>query len=154
MKRDSRLSGILHVLLHMAEPEGPSTSEALARAMQTNPVVIRRILGRLRERGFVQSERGHGGGWLLARDLEEITLRDVHDAIGSPALLAIGNRTEASDCLVEQAVNAALADSFQQAEAMLLARFGNITLKALHADFHARLENTSASHKRVQSHEH
>ncbi|HEY4345384.1 MAG TPA: Rrf2 family transcriptional regulator [Parvibaculum sp.] len=153
MKRDSRLSGILHVLLHMAEHEGPSTSEALARAMQTNPVVVRRILGGLRERGLVQSERGHGGGWVLARDLAEISLRDVHDAIGGPALLAVGNRSQASDCLVEQAVNAALAESFQEAEAMLLARFGDITLKMLHTDFHARL-GAFAGRKRDHVHEH
>ena len=42
MRRDSRLSGVLHVLLHMAEQNGPVTSEVLARAMDTNPVVIRR----------------------------------------------------------------------------------------------------------------
>ncbi len=50
MKRDSRLSGILHVLLHMAEHQGPVTSDTLAQAMQTNPVVIRRIMAGLRER--------------------------------------------------------------------------------------------------------
>jgi len=153
MKRDSRLSGVLHVLLHMAEHEGPSTSESLARAMQTNPVVVRRIMAGLRERGFVRSEKGHGGGWTLARDLKEITLRDVHDAIGSPALLAIGNRTESPGCLVEQAVNAALADSFQDAEALLLARFGSITLKALHADFHARLARIPENDRRTVAHE-
>lgn len=154
MKRDSRLSGVLHVLLHMAEHEGPATSETLARAMQTNPVVIRRVLSGLRERGFVRSEKGHGGGWRLACDLATITLRDVYDAIGSPTLLAIGNRSDAPDCLVEQAVNAALADSFQQAEAVLLARFGDITLKMLHADFHARFAKRSTQHKRGHAHEH
>ncbi|HUD51811.1 Rrf2 family transcriptional regulator [Parvibaculum sp.] len=154
MKRDSRLSGVLHVLLHMAEHEGPSTSESLARAMQTNPVVVRRIMAGLRERGFVRSEKGHGGGWTLARDLKEITLRDVHDAIGNPALLAIGNRMESPDCLVEQAVNAALADSFREAEALLLARFGNITLEMLHADFHARLAGIPANHRRDTVHDH
>ena len=56
MKRDSRLSGVLHVLLHMAEQEGPVTSEVLAKAMCTNPVVIRRILSGLREQGYVASE--------------------------------------------------------------------------------------------------
>jgi Rrf2 family protein len=154
MKRDSRLSGILHVLLHMAEHEGPSTSDLLARAMQTNPVVIRRILGGLRERGLVQSEKGHGGGWVLARDLDDITLRDVYDAIGGPPLLAIDNRTDAPDCLVEQAVNAALTDSFQDAEAVLLGRFGEVTLKMLHTDFHARLARTLPNRKRGHAHEH
>ncbi|KHL25453.1 Rrf2 family transcriptional regulator [Croceibacterium mercuriale] len=139
MKRDSRLSGVLHVLLHMAEIDGPATSEMMARAMQTNPVVIRRILAGLRDAGFVRSEKGHGGGWTIARDLASITLRDVYAALGSPELFALGNRTEAPGCLVEQAVNAALDDAFRDAEAMLLDRFGAVTLAQLSADFHARM---------------
>ena len=47
MIHDTRLSGVLHVLLHMAEHDGPVTSETLARAMSTNPVVIRRIMAGL-----------------------------------------------------------------------------------------------------------
>lgn len=139
MKRDSRLSGVLHVLLHMAETDRPVTSDAMARAMQTNPVVIRRILSGLREAGFVRSEKGHGGGWTLARDLATITLRDIYDALGAPDLFAMGNRTEAPGCLVEQAVNAALDDAFREAQALLLQRLGEVTLARLSADFHARM---------------
>ena len=139
MRRDSRLSGVLHVLLHMAEREGPSTSDELARAMDTNPVVIRRIMAGLRDRGFVRSERGHGGGWTLACDLSEVTLGDIYEALGSPAMLAMGNRTDAPGCLVEQAVNAALGEVFDEAEALLLRRFGQVSLAALSADFHRRL---------------
>ena len=139
MKRDSRLSGVLHVLLHMAEQPGPITSEALARAMSTNPVVIRRIMAGLRDRGYVRSEKGHGGGWTIACDFGAVTLRDIYDALGQPELLAMGNRTEAPGCLVEQAVNAALGETFDEAEALLLRRFGEISLAALSADFHARL---------------
>lgn len=139
MKRDSRLSGVLHVLLHMAEVHGPVTSEAMAQAMQTNPVVIRRIMAGLRDAGFVRSGKGHGGGWTIVRDLDTITLGDVYAALGSPEFFALGNRTEAPGCLVEQAVNAALDDSFREAEALLLKRFGAITLAELSADFHARM---------------
>lgn len=139
MKRDSRLSGVLHVLLHMAEQQAPMTSDQLAKAMQTHPVVIRRILGGLRDAGFVHSEKGHGGGWTIAQDLGRITMRDVYDAIGRPSLMAMGNRTEAPGCLVEQAVNAALDTGFRDAEALLLARFGEVTLAQLAADFHARM---------------
>jgi len=139
MKRDSRLSGVLHVLLHMAEARAPQTSEQLAKAMQTNPVVVRRILGGLREAGFVHSEKGHGGGWTIARDLSAITMRDIYDAIGRPRLMAMGNRTDAPGCLVEQAVNAALDASFHDAEALLLARFEAVTLAQLAADFHRRM---------------
>ncbi|MEQ8309846.1 MAG: Rrf2 family transcriptional regulator [Sphingopyxis sp.] len=145
MKRDSRLSGVLHVLLHMAEAGRPLTSEQLAKAMQTHAVVIRRILAGLRDKGFVHSEKGHGGGWTIAKPLADITMRDVYDAIGRPSLMAMGNRTEAPGCLVEQAVNAALDTSFQDAEALLLARFGEVTLAALAADFHARMAARSLS---------
>lgn len=152
MKRDSRLSGVLHVLLHMAEHEGPMTSETLAKAMQTNPVVIRRVMAGLREAGYVRSEKGHGGGWTLACDLGAVTLRDVYNALGHPALLSIGNRTESPGCLVEQAVNAALSDAFREAEALLLARFETVTLAALSADFHARLKQRGISFARDHDH--
>jgi len=140
MKRDSRLSGVLHVLLHMAEHDGPVTSEVLAKAMQTNPVVIRRIMAGLREQGYVQSEKGHGGGWRIACDLSRVTLRDVYAALGEPVLLALGNRTEMPGCPVEQAVNAALNEAFRDAEAVLLEHLGKVTLAMLSADFHRRLK--------------
>ena len=133
------MSGVLHVLLHMAEHEGPATSEVLAKAMDTNPVVIRRTMAGLRDQGYVRSEKGHGGGWTLACDLSKVTLRDIYAALGSPSLLAMGNRTEAPGCLVEQAVNAALDQAFDDAEALLLARLGEVTVAMLSADFHASL---------------
>lgn len=139
MKLDSRLSGVLHLLLHMAEREGPVTSEMLARAMGTNPVVVRRMMAGLRRRGYVRSEKGHGGGWSLACDLQAITLRQIYEALGAPRLLAMANRGQAPTCLVELAVNAALDDAFQEAEALLLARLGGVTLAMLSADFHNRL---------------
>lgn len=140
MRRDSRLSGVLHVLLHMAEQPVPHTSESLARAMNTNPVVVRRIMAGLRDRGFVRSEKGHGGGWTIASDLEALTLRDIYDALGRPEILAMGNRTDTPGCLVEQTVNAALGQAFDDAEALLLRQFGEITLAQLSADFHVRLD--------------
>ena len=154
MKRDSRLSGVLHVLLHMAEHEGPMTSETLAKAMQTNPVVIRRVMAGLRDAGYVRSEKGHGGGWTLACDLGAVTLRDIYNALGHPALLAIGNRAESPGCLVEQAVNAALSDAFREAEALLLARFETVTLAALSNDFHARLKQRGLSFAKDHDHGH
>ena len=133
------MSGVLHVLLHMAERDEPVTSEALAKAMETNPVVIRRVMAGLRDQGYVRSEKGHGGGWTLARDLADISLRDIYEALGEPSLLAIGNRTEKPDCLVEQAVNAALTRAFDDAEALLLSRLADVTLAQLSTDFHKRL---------------
>jgi DNA-binding IscR family transcriptional regulator len=121
------------------------TSEVLARALDTNPVVVRRALAGLREGGYVRSEKGHGGGWTLACDLSDVTLRDIYTALGCPVLLAVGNRTEAPGCLVEQAVNATLDRAFEDAEAALLARLDDVTLAALSADVRNRLRARDGS---------
>lgn len=148
MRRDSRLSGVLHVLLHMAGRDAPTTSETLAKVMVTNPVVIRRVMAGLRDKGYVRSEKGHGGGWTLACDLAQVTLRDIYDALGQPELLAIGNRTDEPGCLVEQSVNAVLGETIAEAEALVLRRLGEVSLAALSADVgrhHTRRRRTHAA---------
>ena len=108
--------------------------------MQTNPVVIRRILAGLREQGFVNSEKGHGGGWQLSCDLSTVTLHDIYVALDAPAILAIGNRNESPDCLVEEAVNVMMDQTFREAEALLLARLRQVTLAELSQHLHQRLQ--------------
>ena len=71
--------------------------------------------------------------------MERTTLRHVYDAVGSPNLIALGNRSEQPTCLVEQAVNAALDETFREAEALMLDRLGGVSLAALSADFHRRM---------------
>ena len=114
--------------------------------MGTNPVVVRRIMAGLRDQGYVRSEKGYGGGWTLACDLSQVTLRDVYTALECPSLLAIGHRTESPGCLVEQAVNAALNQAFDEAEALLLSRLDQVTLAMLSRDFHDRLVTRGGSH--------
>jgi DNA-binding IscR family transcriptional regulator len=136
----------------MAQSDGPVTSEILAKAMDTNPVVLRRVMAGLRDHGYVHSEKGHGGGWTLACDLAKVTLRDVYMALGSPSLLAIGNRTDAPGCVVEEAVNAALSKSFEDAESLLLSRLGEITLATLSADVRSRLATRSSTRHSRRGH--
>jgi DNA-binding IscR family transcriptional regulator len=132
----------------MAQNEGPVTSEVMAEAMATNPVVIRRIMAGLRDAGYVRAEKGHGGGWTLSCDLANVTLRDIYRALGEPPLFAIGNRSENPNCLVEKAVNAALGRPIADAEEMLLASLSKVTLAALAADVRRR----SGGGKRTRHH--
>ncbi|GKT20756.1 Rrf2 family transcriptional regulator [Acidovorax sp. SUPP3334] len=149
MKKDGKLSAVLHVLLHMAESKTPSTSESLAQAVQSHPVVVRRVMAGLRDAGFVASAKGHGGGWVLSCPLEGVSLADIHRAVGEPAFLAVGHRTERPECLVEQAVNAALDGTYREAEALLLARLEQITLVDLSRDFHDRWASSGVSKKDI-----
>ena len=134
MNRDTRLSDVLHVLLHLDQVNEPVTSEILARNMGTNPAVFRRTMAGLRNGGYVHSGKGHGGGWTLARPLGRISLLDVYTALGRPTLFAIGSRSDHPDCLIERSVNNALADTMAQAEALFVERFGAITLDTLLPD--------------------
>ncbi|QSQ19491.1 Rrf2 family transcriptional regulator [Pyxidicoccus parkwayensis] len=131
MRRDSRLSVALHVLLHMEEMGPVVTSEAIGKLMKANPVVVRRTMGGLREAGIMRSEKGHGGGWSLARKLDSVTLADVYEALGTPVLFSIGHRNESPGCLVEQAVNGALGKVFDEAEALLMKQLRSITVADL-----------------------
>jgi DNA-binding IscR family transcriptional regulator len=151
MRRDSKLSSILHVLLHMAQIDRALTSEELAHYLGTNPAQVRRTLAGLRECGFVCSEKGHGGGWILACDLRTVTLRDIYEAVGSPTVFAMGNRTDNPACAVERAVNDALGEAFREAEALLIARFDGITLADLSDRFGHHLANPAC---RKDAHEH
>ena len=140
MRNDTRLSRMLHVLIHMARLEQPATSDTIAQMLSTNPVVVRRTMALLKEEGYVRSEKGHRGGWTLAKPLANMTLLNIHQALGAPSLFAIGLSTDHPECLVEQAVNAALTEAFDAAQALLIDRLGNVTLEQLASDFERRYQ--------------
>lgn len=131
MRHDGRLSRMLHVLIHMEKRGGKTTSETLALMLGTNPVVVRRTMAPLKQAGLVTSDGGAGGGWSLARAIHDVTVRDVHEALGSPAALAIGVAVDHKTCPVEQAVVAELDAVFRETEAFMLERMGDVTLGAL-----------------------
>lgn len=72
----------VHVLAFLAWRRGEAvTSERIAGSVNTNPVVVRRIMGALRNAGMVTVQPGVGGGAQLARDPAEITLREVYRSV-------------------------------------------------------------------------
>lgn len=139
MRHDSRLSRMLHALIHMDRMDGTATSDMLAQMLNTNPVVVRRTMAGLRDQGLVRSEKGHGGGWALARPLDEISLLDIYKALGEPQLFAIDPGSADAACLVEQAVHAELGEALAQARSQLLDGFARTTLGDLARQFEKRL---------------
>ena len=129
---------------------GPASVSELAEPLTMSLPAVVQHLQVLEASGLVRSEKGRGGGWTVARPLRTITLREVYDALGEPELLAIGNRAEAPQCLVERAVNSALGAVFDEAEAVLLKGLGAVTLADLSADFHAGLR----AHRTGKEHDH
>lgn len=105
MKRNSRLSLALHTLSHMAVDQNKiRTSADIAEHAGTNPVVVRRVLGPLREAGLLTSEKGHAGGWKLARSPKNITFADVYTALNER--LVAGDGTDyVPSCSIEHSLH-------------------------------------------------
>jgi Rrf2 family protein len=86
-------TGIEALVLMATEPEKFHTSEALAKALATNPVVVRRLLATLNRAELVTSVKGPSGGSRLARGPKQITLKDIYRALESGELLHRGQNT-------------------------------------------------------------
>ena len=88
---NSRFTMAAHVLAMLAHAEQedrrPVTSERMAASIQTNPVVVRRLLAELARAGLVMSKRGTSGGVRLARSPRKITLLDVYSAVEDKVVL-------------------------------------------------------------------
>lgn len=135
MPRNTSISRILHVLIHMNRHTERVTSATLSKMLKTNSVVVRRMMSGLRDKGYVTSEKGHGGGWKLSSSLEDITLLDVYKASGEPPLFNIGSNAEHSKCFAERAVDALMTETLKEAETLLRQRFSTIKVADLARDF-------------------
>lgn len=128
MKRNSRLSLALHTLGHMAgEPERLRKSADIAAHAGTNPVVVRRVLGNLREAGLLVSESGHAGGWRLARPPETITLADVYLALDE-RLVAQDSDAQPHHCAVADALHDRVSGLMEEIEQSLIDKLSETTI--------------------------
>jgi Rrf2 family protein len=133
MRESYRFSMAVHVLTVLAHQAreghaGPMTSADMADSINTNPVIVRRLLASLAQAGLIETRPGNGGGAWLARDAARITLEEVHRAVEPGAgLIAMHDNTN-RDCPVGAAIGDVLAGAIQRAEAALHAALGEITL--------------------------
>ncbi|MHB8423426.1 MAG: Rrf2 family transcriptional regulator [Leptospirales bacterium] len=99
MAANSRFAVATHIMVGLgylpdhspfASPEKGNwiSSDLLAESVNTNPVVVRRLLGVLKIAGLVVTQQGKNGGVALARDPEKITLLDIFHAVGEESVFA------------------------------------------------------------------
>ena len=116
MNTNTRFTVAIHTLTLLAMyPGEPVTSEYIASSVNTNPVVIRRILGALRSEHLVTSQGGNGGGWRLGREAEKITLCDVYRAVDNEPLFSLHNRPPNPNCPVGRHIQHTLTGHFASA---------------------------------------
>lgn len=133
MKRNSRLSLALHTLGHMAgDPSQTRTSANIAEHAGTNPVVVRRVLGKLREAGLLVSEKGHSGGWTLAKPPESITLADVYLALEERLVSGNDGESKPSQCDVETDLQDRISEVLEDVEQSLVQRLRETSIVDVH----------------------
>jgi Rrf2 family protein len=116
MAANSRLTIAVHALawLALAHRRGRErlTSDQVAASVNTNPVIVRVSLGRLRRAGLVEVSRGTGAGWRLARPPEQISLLDVYDAVEAEPLFGMHHTEPNLQCPVGRGIQPALDEVY------------------------------------------
>jgi Rrf2 family protein len=129
----SKLTVGIHILTLLAlTPDQAQISEDVAGSVNTNPVVIRRLLGLLREAGIVESQGGHGGGWRLLRSAERITLLDVLRAVEPQGETIALHRGEPNPlCPVGRNIQKVLTGIYDEVERRMYEQLAQTTIAGI-----------------------
>ncbi len=129
MTVSSRTSVAIHALTKLAERGGQTRPSAeIAESLASNPVLVRRILGQLRDAGLVEATEGRHGGWTLARSPSTITLADAYRAMEPGPLLAGHPHEPSAACVVGRHIQRFLGDELDAAALALERRLGETTI--------------------------
>lgn len=129
MASSSRFIVAVHVLSLLAFMDKPVTSEFIAGSVNTNPVVIRRVIGLLAKARLVNSSEGAAGGTSLARSTDKITLADVHRAVeGGFEVFGQTRHDPNPACPVGRNVQAVLRSHTDRVEATMRSELNKTTI--------------------------
>lgn len=128
----SRHAIATHVLLVLGCcGENRVCSEDLAKSVNTNSVVIRRLLSRLKEQELVEVNKGKDGGYSLSRSLHDISLWDIFEAVEDPPLFTQPASLPNQDCIVGCAIGPLLDNAYQATESALKDSLSRVKLSSL-----------------------
>ena len=109
MAANSKFSIAVHVLTILAKSDKERVkSDYLARSVNTNPVVIRRLLSSLQEVGLVASQVGSSGGTALSKLPKDIRLSEIYNALACGEIFALHPNKPSEDCPVGKNIEAVL----------------------------------------------
>ena len=106
---NTRFRTAVHALAVIAYvPEKQATSDAIAASVATDASVVRRLLSQLRHAGLVQGAQGRAGGYQLAREAKDISLKDIFVALEPQELFPMPDRSPNPDCPVGANIHSVL----------------------------------------------
>lgn len=128
----SRFSIAVHILSLVAVNKEQCTGDFIASSVNTNPVIIRKIIGMLKKARLVDVRPGIGGTFLL-KDSDNITLLDIYRAvevIENGELFHFHDQPN-PDCPVGKNIEFALQSEMRAAQSAMEQRLDQVTLKQL-----------------------
>jgi Rrf2 family protein len=129
MPANSRFAIAVHVLTLMAwAGDEPLKSELVACSVNTNPVVIRRILCQLGRAGLVVSQTGAAGGSRLARKPGQITLLEIYRAVDAGDVFSLHRQPPSDTCPVGMNIETVLENILADVDQALERVLGKITV--------------------------
>jgi Rrf2 family protein len=129
MAANSQFSMAVHILTLLAQGGLENMkSEYIAGSVNTNAVVIRRILGQLSHAGLVASQTGAFGGTRLARTTDQITLCEIYKAVSCGEVFALHARSPNQDCPVGRNIESVLCDLQKEIDDAVGGTLGRYTL--------------------------
>jgi len=130
MSTNSRFAVAVHVLTLMAwSDEECLKSDQMAVSVNTNPVVIRRMLCELAEDKLVSSQTGSTGGSRLARSPEQITLLDVYRAVESAGVFSLHPKRPNRGCPVGSSIGTVLEEVRTEVDSAIEHVLAGITIE-------------------------
>jgi Rrf2 family protein len=120
MKTSCRFAMAVHVLAVLAYKEGdPVTSSLLAGSVNTNPVIIRRLLLSLKRARLIDTRKGAGAGSRLSRSPARINLAEIYRAVESHEAFSSPANKPNAGCPVGNCIRKTLEKVFASAESAL-----------------------------------
>lgn len=129
MPTSTRFAVAVHILTGLAVHENvPLTSEIISRSASTAPSVIRRIMSTLNDAGFSHSQLGKGGGALLSKPADQITLLDVFRAVETVSIFTLHRTAPDVGCEIGKYIQPILQEKMDIATAALELELSKVTI--------------------------
>ena len=118
MAANSRFAVATHIMASLATKPSEDwiSSSYLAGSVNTNPVVIRRILSDLQKAGLIETQSGKNGGARLAKEAKAITLHHVYAAVEDGSIFAFNANDPNLRCSLSCKMKSLLEPVFQSAD--------------------------------------
>lgn len=116
MQNNRQFNTAIHICIFMHfKGEDLISSQVIADSVKTNPVVIRRIIGKLKNKGIISSVAGTKGGFYLSRPAREISLWDIYTAVREQDLFYRQKKVN-PECVVSSHLGLLVNDIYDAAE--------------------------------------